>query len=81
MHRGSDIDLQHTSALHRPDMECNLPESAGNLPGSKEPQVYTGMVLPGTDLYLPDSGRLPRSLPPDEHQVLGTTVREWQVAG
>ena len=64
-----------------PDTAGSLPESVGNLPSSKEPQVYTGMVLPDIELHLPDSGRLPRSLLADEYQVLGTAVREWQVAG
>ena len=69
-------------------MECNLPDTAGSLPesadnlsGSKEPQVCTGMSLPSMELHLPDSGKLHHSLFADEYQVVGTAIREWQVAG
>ena len=62
-----------------PDTAGSLPESANNLPDSREPLVCTGMVIPGTELHLPNSGKLHHSLSADEYQVLETAVRELQV--
>ncbi|KAM2369328.1 hypothetical protein FF1_046618 [Malus domestica] len=57
----------------------SLLESADSLPNSREPQVCTGMVIPGTGLRPLGSGKLYRGLSADDYQVLETAVRGLQV--
>ncbi|KAM2504414.1 hypothetical protein PS1_038339 [Malus domestica] len=67
------------TAYNLPETVDNLLESADSLPGSREPHVYTGMVLPDSELRRPGSGRLHRGLTADGYQVLEATVRELPV--
>ncbi|KAM1787817.1 hypothetical protein ACFX11_038180 [Malus domestica] len=89
----SDTILQYTSVLHHLDTAYSLPEtvdnlhesadslhkSADSLPNSREPQVYTGMVLPDMGLRPLGSEKLHHGLFADDYQVLETAVREQQV--
>ncbi|KAM2903826.1 hypothetical protein COP2_003612 [Malus domestica] len=83
---GSDTALQFTFVLccldtvyNIPETVDNLPESANSLHDSREPQVYTGMVLPDSGLRPLGSGRLYRGLIADGYQVLEVAVEGRQL--
>ncbi|KAM2604934.1 hypothetical protein TB2_033793 [Malus domestica] len=52
----------------------SLPKSADSLPDSREPQAYTGMVLPDSGLCPFGNGKLHRGLSANDYQVLETAV-------
>lgn len=62
------------TAYNLPGTMDNLPESADSLPGSREPHLYTGMVLHDSGLRPIGSGKLHRGLSTDGYQMLEAAV-------